>query len=217
MKFETALQDATHNPEQVNFFQLLRALENYLTELTHHDMLSVAGTALMQLTDIYVIRAERLLATWEENYWLPESEPIITDDMLMGFLRQSMSLNLDDILEDSGYFSRTESASEDDLDESVAGTVEKDALLDVIDDIEVTQQALSIAHDENVSEWTETIYQWMHDRQQGASLLDLVSALSTTNTNMTLIKVWLGLILGGYVLEQRGEFYDIATIWVQPQ
>ncbi|MEM9448290.1 MAG: hypothetical protein AAGA75_07125 [Cyanobacteria bacterium P01_E01_bin.6] len=217
MKFETALQDATHHPEKVNFSHLLAILESYLAEQTHHDKLSIAGNALMKLTELYVIRAERLLNTWEEDYWESQDEPVITDDMLMGFLRQSMSLDLDNLVEESPYSQRRSLDSGITLEESVAETVDKNVLLDVIDEIEVKQHALSIAHDENVSEWVRVIQKWMTKHRQGATLQELVDALQKTDQKITLVKIWLGLLLGGYILEQRGEFYAIESIWIQPE
>jgi hypothetical protein len=29
------------------------------------------------------------------------------------------------------------------------------------------------------------------------------------------VEVWLGLRLGGFALEQRGDFYDIDFVWVR--
>ena len=215
MKFETVLKNATSNPEQVDFFELLDTLEQYLADAGHYDVLSIAGTMLMHLTDIYVKRAEHFLNSWEENYCVSDTEPVITDDMLASFLRQTMSLDLDSMMDGNGCVARSPSEPDGVSDESVAGTVDKEVLLDVIDEMEVRQHALAIAHDESVSEWAQIISQWMHNHQQGAYLRDIVSALTKTNAKMTLVKVWLGLLLGGYRLEQRGSFYEIETIWVQ--
>ncbi|MDB9317134.1 MULTISPECIES: hypothetical protein [Cyanophyceae] len=31
---------------------------------------------------------------------------------------------------------------------------------------------------------------------------------------MPMVEVWLGLLLGGFVLEQRGDFYHSQNIWI---
>lgn len=42
------------------------------------------------------------------------------------------------------------------------------------------------------------------------SLLQLQQSI-----DLPLIPLWLALLLGGYRLEQRGEFYEREQIWVQ--
>ncbi|MBD2519753.1 hypothetical protein H6G93_33325 [Nostoc sp. FACHB-973] len=32
---------------------------------------------------------------------------------------------------------------------------------------------------------------------------------------MPMVEVWLGLLLGGFTLEQRGNFYNSRNIWVK--
>ncbi|MEH2126758.1 hypothetical protein [Nostoc sp.] len=32
---------------------------------------------------------------------------------------------------------------------------------------------------------------------------------------MPMVEVWLGLLLGGFTLEQRGDFYNSRNIWVK--
>lgn len=31
---------------------------------------------------------------------------------------------------------------------------------------------------------------------------------------MPLVEVWIAVLLGGFVLEQRGEFYEVGAIWL---
>ncbi|WP_448571901.1 hypothetical protein [Trichothermofontia sp.] len=33
---------------------------------------------------------------------------------------------------------------------------------------------------------------------------------------LPLVAVWIGVLLGGFNLEQRADFYDAATVWVSP-
>ncbi len=32
---------------------------------------------------------------------------------------------------------------------------------------------------------------------------------------MPMVEVWLGLLLGGFTLEQRGDFYNSQNVWVK--
>jgi len=214
LNFKVVLRQALHHPEQVDFNCLFQALEGYLKQKTQHERLSIAGTAFVQLAELYELRAERLLNSWEENHSDTDKEPVITDDMLVSFLRQSMSLDIEDILESTHYAQRLSAPSGDRQVESVVGAVNKSDLLNVLDDIEIQQQALHIAHDERVSAWAEAIHQWMITHQRSVSLRELAEALRCHDSTLTLVKIWLGLLCGGYELEQRGEFYEVEGIWI---
>ena len=97
---------------------------------------------------------------------------------------------------------------------SVAGTVDKAALLEVLeqmsaDSASTTVDPLQVAHSEDISAWQRAIALWM--QQSGSktvSLMQLQQAL-----DMPLIEVWLGLLLGEqeqYQWETRSESYNEA-------
>jgi hypothetical protein len=48
------------------------------------------------------------------------------------------------------------------------------------------------------------------EESQAMSLMQLQA-----RSGMPLVAMWLGVLLGGYGLEQRGEFYQRETIWVE--
>ena len=101
-------------------------------------------------------------------------------------------------------------------EDSIVGIVEKEALLQILDQQDLDQlplspqesfeQAMAIAHDEEVSVWSEMIAAYL-TRQAGdrVCLEELRQALP-----LSLIEIWLGLLLGGYSL--RGI---AATAWVK--
>ncbi|MBD1868080.1 hypothetical protein H6F95_12360, partial [Cyanobacteria bacterium FACHB-471] len=75
---------------------------------------------------------------------------------------------------------------------------------------ESKQQVLAIAHEENVSQWTEAIAQRLQ-----AALPERVSFTQLCQRlGMPQVEVWLALLLGEFELEQEGEFYD-SPIWVR--
>ena len=87
-------------------------------------------------------------------------------------------------------------------------SVSKDAALELAD----LQTALDIAHDEKVSEWGATISLRLDEwdkPQQSVSLLELQRSVE-----MPLVQVWLALLLNGFEIEQRGDFYDTEQVWI---
>ncbi|MBW4662279.1 MAG: hypothetical protein KME15_26805 [Drouetiella hepatica Uher 2000/2452] len=72
------------------------------------------------------------------------------------------------------------------------------------------QEVWAIAHEEKVSDWTEAIERRLQSApDERVSFTELCRHLS-----MPWVEVWLGLLLGGFELGQRGEFYQ-AAIWVR--
>lgn len=79
------------------------------------------------------------------------------------------------------------------------------------------EQALALAHAEDVSEWGAAIQAWLSQRDSSATrvraqavpLLRLQRSLK-----MPLVQVWLALLLNGFAIQQRGEFYDLEQVWV---
>ena len=45
--------------------------------------------------------------------------------------------------------------------------------------------------------------------QQSVSLLELQRSVE-----MPLVQVWLALLLNGFEIEQRGDFYDTEQVWI---
>jgi hypothetical protein len=77
-------------------------------------------------------------------------------------------------------------------------------------EVEAFNAALSLAHDEDVSTWGQTISGWMIE--QRISTIPLMQLQQSVG--MPLVQLWLALLLGKYEIEQRGEFYDAQQIWV---
>jgi hypothetical protein len=71
------------------------------------------------------------------------------------------------------------------------------------------QQAIALAHDEDVSAWGEAISTRLDEFGQPISLLELQGSIE-----MPLVQVWLALLLNGIPLEQRGSFYQTEQVWV---
>jgi hypothetical protein len=62
-----------------------------------------------------------------------------------------------------------------------------------------------------VSTWVGAIaHVLQQEGSQEMSLMELQGRLG-----MPWVAMWLGVLLGGYGMEQRGEFYQRETIWVE--
>jgi HD-GYP domain-containing protein (c-di-GMP phosphodiesterase class II) len=171
----------------------------------------------LKIVQIYASRSDWLLSSWEQAHNL--EGPVVAQEMLAGLVRQTMSLDLTALLEAPEPEHRTRRTPSE--PGSVVGTVDKAALLQVIEEIEAHSSEavrcadpLSVAHSENVAQWTTAIARWMEPRcdREAVSLIQLQQALG-----MPLVEVWLGLLLadqGQYLLEQRGDFYEPLGIWL---
>jgi hypothetical protein len=206
-----AIEQAIANPESANLKQLLHDLEQVVLGLAKESQLQVAGDVLTQLIDIYVSRVEQILDHWEEKFRPRHYEPILTTDMLQDVLRHTMVLNLDGIMEAEEPGLRQPMPSD-----SVISMVDKTNLLEFLSQLEQEQikdQVFDIAHNEDITTWVQAVScQMQKFPNQEVPLLELQRSLS-----MPLIEIWLALLLGGYTIEQRGDFYQLEGIWVKKQ
>jgi hypothetical protein len=76
------------------------------------------------------------------------------------------------------------------------------------------QQAMALAHDENVSEWGAAISIWLNALDETQASVAMVQLRSI---QMPLVQVWLALLLNGFQLEQRGDFYQTDQVWILHQ
>ena len=68
--------------------------------------------------------------------------------------------------------------------------------------------ALKVSHVEDVGAWVKMIREFLVEKKDPVLFGDLVRGLG-----MPVVAVWLGLLLGGFRVEQREGFYD-QSIWV---
>lgn len=194
LQFAAAVQAAIARPEQANLDELWEALQQVLADQPDDVQLKLAGEAIVQFADVLSAKAAAWIAAWEAAHNPPDAtEPILTAEMLASVLRQSMSLNLEGLVDN---FSRSPCSPEEGV-ESLIGTVEKELLLAMVDDLEAKEQALAVAHAEDVSQWVTAIAHYLkqHSRKQ-VSLSELQQSLP-----LSFVELWLGLLLGGFQLQ----------------
>jgi hypothetical protein len=154
------------------------------------------------MAEVYALRAE---AWFEELRYSPDDEPVLDDGMFADLIRQSMSLDLGDLVAEPELYVRSASAKSEVEAGSVVAYRDKD---EVLAEMESEVQdgetiALGASHDENVSEWVGAIQGYLERAEGVVSFSELVRELG-----MSVMVVWLGILLGGFEVQQAGGFYD---------
>lgn len=193
--------------EQADVLELWAALEPPLASLPRIERLRIAGLLISELAEVYWAKASQILDDWEEGN--NTAGPIPTDVLLDGIrVRQTQYVNVEELVRSQFRFPRTRRTPQPN---STAQPVDKSKILAMMEmEEEAAIEPLAVAHAEDVSSWQRAIAQYLTQTQiQSISLVQLQQALG-----MPLVEVWLGLLLGGFTLEQHGDFYDQQSIWL---
>jgi hypothetical protein len=168
--------------------------------------LESAGDALVTWGVSFRDRAIQLLDEWQLKSPLTPAELVepfydrsLFDDLVLG----RMEWDLGELVEtiEADYPAERQAAP------GIA-PVSKDAALELAD----LQTALDTAHDENVSEWGAAIAQYLEANGGSVTLVDL-----SNNITLDLVKVWLGLLLGGLdisIEQTSDDFYSQEGILI---
>ena len=167
----------------------------------------MGGEVLAQLAEICEAKSEVLWDDWQDAN--NSDGPVMDGDWLQGLTRQTQEIDFSELVQRSDNRSTKE---QDDIsdDDSVVGEVDKEAVLALMDELtleEAKEKALAVSHLEDVSAWVTAIVAQRISTPQ--RLVELQHQL-----RMPLIDVWIAALLGGFQLEQRGEFYEVEEIWL---
>ncbi|PSB22747.1 hypothetical protein C7B76_02735 [filamentous cyanobacterium CCP2] len=215
-EFNTLIQDAFTQPMQANLKTLHQRLDLALTDLPKEQVLKIAGEAVAQLAEICAIRADLLLNEWQSRYQNSSEclvEPVLSDELLAGVLRHTMTLHLNELLEEGDPQRRDRRSG---LEGSVVGDVEKGAVLEMVEQIELKRAALQTAYEESISTWSATVRQWLQAQPQPVNLESILREVQ-----LLPIQIWLGLLLSdpSYQWEHHWqtveEFYCSRTVWIR--
>jgi hypothetical protein len=203
------LKTALKSPEAADMELLWQGLENAIANQDSNEQLSVAGDAISQIVEVFVLRAKGILDGLEIT---DNSEgPILDDDFLSGLMRQSMTLDLSDLMEELTF-------------EHVESSPSSGSVVSVIDRKEARAIARSaraamrkalkkLAEQENIPLWQNAITQWITQHHgEKVSLEQLQQVL-----NMPLVEIWLGLLHSPMPChwDGTGDFYrDARDFWV---
>ena len=204
------LKTALTEPESADMQLLWHSLEEAIAHQDSNEQLLVAGDAITQIVEVYVKRAKSILDSLEVNDDSSEG-PVLDDDFLSGLMRQSMTLDLSDLMEE--FVFETESSPA--LVGSVVSVIDrKEAKAIARKARAAMRRALKeLAEQENIPLWQSAIAQWIRQHQgEKVSLEQLQQALG-----MPLVEVWLGLLHSPkpYQWDGTGEFYrDVRDFWI---
>jgi len=206
LNLEVALEEASDAPASVDVLALWRQFEGELAGLSQREHLRVAGDILMELAGLCETKADLLWEDWQDEH--NADGPVMSGDWLQGVTRQTQELDFSELVQRSYHTQAYELNVS--VDESIVGAVNKDsalALIEAIDDVELKTQALAVSHAENVSDWIRLLAAVQKDVPQ--RLVDIQGTLE-----MPLITIWLAALLGGFCVEQRGDFYSTDEVWI---
>jgi hypothetical protein len=208
------LRDGIAMPQATNLKRLCELLDWAIAQLPENQQLEVAGWAIEQMAEIYTLRFNLLMGVWEETDALSEETfPVLDLEALEAWIRQSMSIDLDALVEQPTSNRNRERQPLNPTD-SVAAVVEPEAILQMVEQIEAeehSQMIRQLAGEEDPARWSAAITRWLHTYavEQPVRLVDFYQELE-----MPLVEVWIGLLLGGFELEQHGQFYELPGIWI---
>jgi hypothetical protein len=203
------LEEATEAPRSVNFELLWSMLEKAIEHLPQAQQLAIAGHAIEQMAEIIRLRSTLLISDWKAAHSEIELEaPTIEMALVDAWVRQSMAVNLDAFVEQPKSTRRRSTKMELAPTDSIVGEVEPSAIAQMLDEMEREQDAANmvraLAGEEDIAAWSALIDQWLQGSDAGSiSLLQLWQQLP-----MPWVEVWLGVLLGGFELQQSGQFYE---------
>ncbi len=206
------ISTARQTPEEANLPMVFELLDLTLVNLDTRSQLRVAGDAVCQIADLFCDRSSFLFE--ELHSRTTNGEPIMSDDAFDRYVRQSMVVDFDRFIEPLQSLPRKipeqikngNSIVREIDKEFLIQALEQESLLSLEEEFEL---AISTAHVEDVAVWVTAISRCIANRFSPIRLTDLHNALQ-----LPMIEVWLGLLLGDFKLEQRGEFYCTGEIWV---
>jgi hypothetical protein len=190
------LSAAQTNPESAQFTVILQLLDLAISKLSTTEQLKLAGDTIAQVGQLYQLKAEILFSSLEttaSDY----------NDLLSGLLRHSLTLNLEDLIEQHPY--RTPKKSR-----SIQKTISKEKLYKLIDEQE--EEDWQVSHEENFTAWQETIDRYLRKLPRNTNKISLLQLANSIDLPLSVL--WLTLLLGDYNLEQTGDFYDLEGIWI---
>jgi len=163
------LEQASATAETTDLDHLWQELEAAIGLLPHEQRLQTAGKAITQIVEVFAFRCDLILSAWEEAH--NEQGLAVDEDAIAGLVRQTMSLDLSELMEVPVAEQRQRQPLAPYAD-SVVGPVDKAALEAFDSEIkavaaEAQRQsgALNAAHEEDVSGWAAAITKWLELRQ----------------------------------------------------
>ncbi|WP_299488148.1 hypothetical protein [Acaryochloris sp. IP29b_bin.137] len=207
LDFASTLASALGKPEQADISWICASLEHYLQGRTHQEKLRVAGDAIRDIAHVVCQRAELLIQDWEDRH--NTQGPVLDDDFLTGMVQETMYLDVSDLCRQPKSWKQHQGFTGVPV-ESIVGEVSMESVLEFVDELESGEAvALKASHEEDVSGWVSAIAQYLEGAKGAVSFAELVKGLG-----MPTVVVMIGVLLGGFRIEQQGGFYG-GEVWVE--
>lgn len=213
------LDAAATEPEEVDFDQIWTELDAVRMLDNPCEQLEIAGSAISKIAEIFALRSRSAFEDLEAT--AAKDGPVMAIEEFDRYVRQTMQLDLTQYIEPLERLPRTflgqfgvEIPTEYEPASTVVAPVEKEDLIEAIAELDETaakEKALLVAHEEDISQWREQIQVWLQDQPSAVSL-----ARIQQGTGLSIVKIWLAALLGGFKLERRSEdFYGEVWLTIQ--
>mgnify|MGYP001810114801 CR=1 FL=1 len=169
------ISTARQYPEDANFLMVFKLLDLTLVDLDTRSQLRVAGEAVCQIADLFCDRSNFLFE--ELHSRAVKGEPIMADDAFDRYVRQSMVVDFGQFIEPLQSLPRKipEQAKNGN---SIVGAIDKEVLIQSLEQESLLsfedefEQAMNIAHAEDVSSWIEAIAHCLANNSPPMRLID---------------------------------------------
>ncbi|HEY9828903.1 MAG TPA: hypothetical protein V6D19_26085 [Stenomitos sp.] len=158
-------------------------------------------------------RALMLVQQWQRR---PSDGPVLDEDLFSEFVRQSFHLDLSDLVAVPELYLRSVSEkSQEGVESAVEYREKADVLaeLESLVELDASDEFECLSYDEDVMAWAEVVRSWL--TRQGVESAAI--AQLQEGTGLSLVRLWLAGLLGGFWLEQRGEFYEGAGMVISTE
>ena len=195
------------------------------TSLQQRDLLPVEALAVAAkgISQIVLQFAQFADLAFEELEAVAERGVVLPEDAFDRYVRQTVEVDFEPFIEPLASLPRKKLGRQEIREgDSAVGELDQAAVLQVLDEqmsqeqklteVEIFNQALALAHDEDVSAWARAIAQCMRQSERPISLVELQQAL-----DISLVEVWLGLLLGDgdyRLVQTHDEFYSLDGIQI---
>ncbi len=202
---EEAAQVVEYLPELIAVTDGITALDGVLATLSQQpvlDQLGIAATALDQLSTLLERKSHEWLSAWEQDD-SGMSGVELSSDWSAGLVRQPPSFDLSALVEVPPPPLKPKRIRPT-KDSSIAAEVDPERILEMLIQMSqspdaVQQQLFDLAGSESPTEWAERIATCLSQNLADSPTISFAQLQQATQLSPS--ELWLGLLLGGYILQ----------------
>ena len=201
------LEQAQASPEATDWQQLCLAFDEAIDLTPEGLRLATAADAIDQMANVLLARAMAWAEDWNRK---PGDGPVLDEDLFAELVCQSFSLDLSGLVDEPELYVRSASEKSHEDAESVVEYREKTEVLAKLESLvgEDAEDVEQLEYDENIAAWAEAVRGWMLGQQPE----EVAFAELREGVGLSVVKVWLALLLGGFRLRQAGGFYGGVVV-----